>query len=130
MEVIKSYHHVHLISEDPRNTAEWYVEFLGAEIVRDDEQSGARNLRVHLGESLLIIRGIRSTDKIGGSAGEQRLGIDHFCFQVEGIEEFLEGFAAKGGEVLEPLIELSSGNRAAFIAGPDGVVMELIQVAD
>ena len=129
MGIIGAYHHVHLISEDPRKTAEWYAEFLGGEIVRDDELRGARNVRVHLGECLLNIRGIRATDKIGGSAGEQRLGIDHFCFQVDDIEGLLEGFAAKGGEIPEPLFELPSGNRAAFVSGPDGIVMELIQVA-
>ena len=129
MGIIGTYHHVHLISEDPRKTAEWYAEFLGGEIVRDDELRGARNVRVLLGECRLYIRGIRATDKIGGSAGEQRLGIDHFCFQVDDIEGLLEGFAAKGGEIPEPLFDLPSGNRAAFVAGPDGVVMELIQVA-
>jgi catechol 2,3-dioxygenase-like lactoylglutathione lyase family enzyme len=129
MGIIGTYHHVHLISEDPRKTAEWYAEFLGGEIVRDDELRGARNVRVHLGECLLNIRGLRATDNIGGSAGEQRLGIDHFCFQVDDIEGLLEAFAAKGGEIPEPLFELPSGNRAAFVAGPDGVVMELIQLA-
>ena len=129
MGIIGTYHHVHLISEDTRKTAEWYAEFLGGEIVRDDELRGARNVRVLLGECQLYIRGIRATDKIGGSAGEQRLGIDHFCFQVDDIEGLLEGFVAKGGEISEPLFELPSGNRAAFVSGPDGIVMELIQVA-
>ncbi len=129
MGIIGPYYHVHLISEDPRKTAEWYVEFLGGEIFGDAELRGARNVRIRLGECLLFVRGIRATDKIGDSAGEQRLGIDHFCFQVDDIEGLLEAFAAKGGEIPEPLFELPSGNRAAYVAGPDGVVMELIQVA-
>jgi catechol 2,3-dioxygenase-like lactoylglutathione lyase family enzyme len=129
MGIVGHYHHVHLISADPRATAEWYVEFLGGEIFRDEELRGARNVRVMLGECMLNVRGVRETDNIEPSAtGKQRLGIDHFCFQVDDIDALLEAFTAKGGEISTPLFELPSGNRAAFVTGPDGVDMELIQV--
>jgi len=41
----------------------------------------------------------------------------------------LKDFTAKGGEIPLPLFELPNGNRAAYVAGPDGVVMELIEPA-
>ncbi len=128
MGIVGHYDHVHLISADPRATAEWYVEYLGGEIMRDDELRGARNVRVHLGECLLNIRGVRTTDSIDESiTGKQRYGIDHMCFEVDDIEGLLKEFSAKGGEIPEPLFELPSGSRAAYVAGPEGVVMELIQ---
>ena len=39
----------------------------------------------------------------------------------------LQEVTAEGGEIPEPLFELPGGNRAAYVAGPDGVVIELIE---
>lgn len=128
MSITGNYRHVHLISQDSGATGEWYAEFLGGEIVGDDELRGSQNVRVRLGDSLPFIRGVRETDDIDPSAtGKQRFGIDHFCFEVEGLDGMLEAFAAKGGEIPVPPFELPGGNRAAFVTGPDGVAMELIQ---
>lgn len=128
MPVVGHYHHVHLISPDPRAAAEWFVEFLGGNIFKDEELRGARNVRVRLGECMLNIRGERESDTIEKSiTGKQRFGIDHFCLEVGGLEGMLQEVTAKGGEIPEPLFELPSGNRAAYVAGPDGVVIELIE---
>ena len=36
-----SFDHVHLVAQDPKATANWYVEKLGGEIVRSVEVKGA-----------------------------------------------------------------------------------------
>lgn len=130
MAIIGNYHHVHLTSPDPRAAAEWYEEFLGAKIIADGELRGARNVRVGLGDCFLFIRGERADESISpAEIGKQRFGIDHICFRVNDIDGMLEAFSAKGGEIPLPLFELPNGNRAAYVAGPDGVVMELIEPA-
>lgn len=130
MAIVGNYHHVHLTSPDPRAAAEWYEEFLGGKIIGDGELRGARNVRVQLGDSFLFIRSERADESISpAEIGKQRFGIDHICFQVKDIGGMLEAFSAKGGEIPLPLFELPNGNRAAYVAGPDGVVMELIEPA-
>ena len=47
-----TFDHVHLISKDPKRTANWYVDKLGGEIVRDGEVRGAPQVLslIHISE--------------------------------------------------------------------------------
>jgi len=128
MPIIGHYHHVHLISPNPRMAAEWFAEFLGGKIFRDEELRGARNVRVRLGKCMLNIRGEREGDTIDNTiTGKQRFGIDHFCLEVNNLKGMLHDVEIKGGKITEALFELPSGNHAAYVAGPDGVSIELIE---
>ena len=111
MAVTGNYHHVHLISPVPRETAEWYVKFLSGEIFKDEELRGARNVRVKLGECLLNIRGERPGESFSDPGGERPYGIAHFCLAVDDIEGMLAHVDSKGGVISEPLFSLPSGNR-------------------
>src|SRR4029077_6689356 len=48
--------HVHIISENPRASAEWYVEMFGAVIARDTIARGAPQIFVELGGMTILIR--------------------------------------------------------------------------
>ncbi len=129
MAVTGNYHHVHLISPGPRETAEWYVKFLGGEIFKDEELRVARNVRVKLGECLLNIRGERPGESFADPGGKKPYGIAHFCLAVDDIEGMLAHVESSGGVICEPLFTLPSGNRAAYVLGPENVEIELIQPA-
>ena len=129
MAVTGNYHHVHLISPGPRETAEWYVKFLGGEIFKDEELRGARNVRVKIGECLLNIRGERPGESFADPNGKKPYGIAHFCLTVDDIEGTLQHVETSGGVISEPLFSLPSGNRAAYVLGPENVEIELIQLA-
>ncbi len=51
--------HVHIISENPRASAKWYVEMFGAMIAADTVARGAPQIFVDLGGMTLLIRGRR-----------------------------------------------------------------------
>ena len=51
--------HVHIISENPRASAEWYVEMFGAMLARDTIARGAPQIFVELGGMTILIRGRR-----------------------------------------------------------------------
>jgi catechol 2,3-dioxygenase-like lactoylglutathione lyase family enzyme len=51
--------HVHIISEDPRASAQWYVEMFGATIAADTIARGAPQIFVDLGGMTILIRGRR-----------------------------------------------------------------------
>jgi catechol 2,3-dioxygenase-like lactoylglutathione lyase family enzyme len=54
-----TFDHVHLISENPREAAAWYVEMFGATIARDTVARGAPQIFVELGGMTILIRGKR-----------------------------------------------------------------------
>src|SRR4029077_8417122 len=51
--------HVHIISENPRASAAWYVEMFGATIAADTVARGAPQIFVDLGGTTILIRGRR-----------------------------------------------------------------------
>ena len=51
--------HVHIISENPKVSAEWYVEMFGARIAREGVAYGAPQIAVELGGMTVLIRGKR-----------------------------------------------------------------------
>ena len=127
MAITGGYNHIHMISPDPKAAADWFVKFLGAEIFGDEELRGARNVRMKIGDANLYVRGKRTSDKIADTGGGRPYGIDHFCFSVSDIEDLLRYVEQNGGTISQPLFSLPSGNRAAYVMGPDGVHIELIE---
>ena len=51
--------HVHIISENPKASAAWYVEMFGATIAADTIARGAPQIVVELGGMTILIRGRR-----------------------------------------------------------------------
>ena len=54
-----TFDHIHIISQTPHESAKWYVEMFGAEIVADTIAYGAPQIFLELGGKTLIIRGHR-----------------------------------------------------------------------
>ena len=54
-----NFDHVHIISENPTASAEWYVEMFGATIAADTVARGAPQIFVDLGGMTILIRGRR-----------------------------------------------------------------------
>jgi lactoylglutathione lyase len=52
--------HIHLISQNPKDSANWYVQMFGAEIVADTVAYGAPQIFLALGGKTLIIRSQRA----------------------------------------------------------------------
>ena len=50
-----TFDHVHLISKDPQATARWYVDKLGADIVRDVTVKGAPQVYVEIGGGAMLV---------------------------------------------------------------------------
>jgi hypothetical protein len=51
--------HIHIISENPRESADWYVEMFAATIAADTLARGAPQIFVNLGGMTILIRGRR-----------------------------------------------------------------------
>ena len=48
--------HIHIIAENPHNTAAWYVEMLGAEITADTVARGAPQIFIFVISAVAIFR--------------------------------------------------------------------------
>ena len=88
--------HVHLKSEDPKKTADWFVEAFGVEIRGDDfrEAGGDRFIRCFDGNGFNInISGQRVNlgEKMEPASAETRFGLEHFGFDVDDMDSEIGG---------------------------------------
>ena len=125
-----TFDHVHLVSQDPKTTAAWYVDKLGGRIVRDIEVRGAPQVYVAIGNAMVLVRGQRPAETVAAKPGLQ-WGVDHFGLQVKGdFDGFCGELKSKGVAFsLEPT-DINPATRIAFIRAPDGVSVELLDRKD
>jgi glyoxylase I family protein len=111
--------HVHLKTHDPEKTAKFYVDTLGAKIVGEAGNGGYR-LDLH-GLSLNV------TTFVGSQTREQKYGMEHFALNTNDLDGTVAKLTANGAQVLEQMVS-GNGRRIAFLEGPDGVQLEIIEV--
>jgi predicted enzyme related to lactoylglutathione lyase len=111
--------HVHLKTDDPKSTADFYVQNLGATMVSEIADRGYR-LNLH-GLTLNV------TKIIADQKREQRLGMEHFAIDTDDLDGVVEKLKANGAQVMEEMTS-GTGRRICFLQGPDGVQFEILEM--
>ncbi|MEQ1772989.1 MAG: VOC family protein [Burkholderiales bacterium] len=126
-----TFDHVHLISKDPQAAANWYVDKLGADIVRNVTVKGAPQVYVEIGGgAMLIVRGERPGESTDDKSGLE-WGVDHFGVRVKGdFDAFCAGLKGKGVQFSVEPTQFNPTTQLAFINAPDGVSVELLNRQD
>ena len=129
--------HIHIVSENPRASADWYVEMFGATIAADTVARGAPQIFVDLGGMTILIRGQRPGEApvaarpirdFADFSSHDAHGIDHFGFVYQGdLTAFCDELRAKGVSFPVELKRGVSGSLLCYVAAPDGVSIELMQ---
>ncbi len=129
--------HVHIISETPRASAEWYVTMFGATIAADTVARGAPQIFVALGGTTILIRGRRPGEEplparlvrqYADFSSHNAWGTDHFGFMYQGdLTAFCEALRVKGVHFPVELKRGVGGSLLCYVAAPDGVSIELMQ---
>ena len=111
--------HLHLKTDDPAKTAQFYVDTLGAKIVSKNATGGYR-LDLH-GLSLNVSKFLEQQKR------EQKYGMEHIAIDTDELDSVVEKLKAQGIHILEQTI-VSGGRRVCFFEGPDGVQLEFIEM--
>jgi catechol 2,3-dioxygenase-like lactoylglutathione lyase family enzyme len=111
--------HVHLKTNDPEQTAKFYVDTLGAGIVGRAGDGGYR-LDLH-GLSLNVTKFLASQKR------EQKYGMEHIAIDTDELDALVEKLKAQGINILEQTA-VSGGRRVCFFEGPDGVQLEFLEI--
>lgn len=127
MNVIESFHHVHLICADPVKTSQWYVSVLGAEITHEEKKHGAINIRLLIGDLNLFIRALRENEEFPLEQNHLQEGIHHIGLMVDDIQEMMKKTTENGAIEIEEIHTGTTGNWVAFIRTPEGVLIEFLQ---
>ena len=128
MAIKGTYNHVHLVTDDPLATADWYVRNLDGRITEQGDVRGSLRVRVQFGAALLNIRGRRPGESVVAPQEGTLIGIDHFAFSVDEFDQMSRDLESNGVKIVEPAMLAPGGGRALFIEGPDKVLIELLEI--
>ena len=129
--------HIHIISQNPKASANWYVQMLGADLIADTVARGAPQIFMELGGKKIVIRGQRPgedpttprpIEPYADFSSHNEWGTDHFGFLYRGdLREFCDGLRAKGVTFPVELKKGVGGRWLCYISAPDGVSIELME---
>ena len=116
--------HFHITNLDPRKAAQFYVDCLGAKIVKE----AVRPDQILIDLDLSGIP-LRITNSTGADAnmGGLKPGFHHIALEVDDVDKAVELIKQKGAKIIVEPHMATSENKDAFFETSDGVVFELIQ---
>ena len=118
-----SLNHIHFKSADPRKTAQWYVDNIGAKIVSDNTRGGQGALQIDIHGLRANVSGILPDQ----DQKRQHYGLEHIAINSTSYEADKARVLGNGGKVLEERGEI--GRRTIWFEAPDGVQVELLERA-
>ncbi|HEY7297586.1 MAG TPA: VOC family protein [Xanthobacteraceae bacterium] len=118
--------HVHLRSPNPEATAAFYERMFGAEVIRTMQQ-GKPRIDLKVGGANVFILPVVPGDKTNPPPTSPYQGLDHFGLSVTGIDAVVADLRAKGAEFTMEPNNIRPGIRIAFLRGPEGVSIELLE---
>jgi catechol 2,3-dioxygenase-like lactoylglutathione lyase family enzyme len=120
------YDHVHLRSPDPDATAAYYQKMFGAEVIHSVMSNGIERTDMRLGGVMMFIAKVPPDAYLMQKPNGAFVGLDHLGLRVRNIDAVCEELKAKGAEfTIEPKT-IRPGVRIAFVRGPEGVLIELL----
>jgi catechol 2,3-dioxygenase-like lactoylglutathione lyase family enzyme len=116
-----TFDHIHLRSPDPAATAEFYARMFGAEVTH-----GPQRIDVHLGGQVLFVSPVNDAGT-GDAPRAPYRGLEHIGLAVADIDAAVAALKAKGADFTMEPTTIRPGVRIAFLRGPEGVAIELLQ---
>lgn len=120
-----TYDHIHLRSPDPEATAQFYERMFGAEVLRS-MQEGKPRIDLKLGGADIFIAPVAPGSNVNPPPSTPYQGLDHFGLSVSGIDKVVTELKAKGAQFTMEPSTIRPGVRVAFLRGPEGVSIELL----
>ena len=124
--------HVHLRSPDPDATAQFFETMFGAEAKRDIYPPGTlypgqQRISLTLGGQKVLIAPTHPHDPMAPAPSFPYYGLEHIGLTVDNVDEACEELRKKGADIAIGPLTRSAGLRLAFVRGPEGIMVELVQ---
>jgi len=126
------YDHIHLRSPNPNATAKFFETMFGAEVTRDIYPPGTLypgQMRVcmKVGGQTVLIAPPHPHDETAAAPTFPHFGLEHFGLVVDNLDTAVAELRAKGADIPIGPLTRNPGLYLAFIRGPEGIMVELVQ---
>jgi lactoylglutathione lyase len=124
--------HLHLRSRDPDATARFFETMFNAEVTRGTYPPGTlypgqMRIMMKVGGQKILIAPTHPHDPMAPAPPFPYYGLEHFGFTVENLDATIAELRAKGADVAVGPLTRDAGTYLAFIRGPEGIMLELVQ---
>ena len=122
-----TYDHIHIRSQDPMATAQWYEKMFGAKIIESTQPDGSPRVDLDINGLTVFIMRVATDAPAPGAEPEVSLGLDHFGLRVENMDAAVAELTEKGAEFTMEPRKLRPGLIITYIVAPENVRIELLQ---
>jgi catechol 2,3-dioxygenase-like lactoylglutathione lyase family enzyme len=133
---VKKLDHIHVYAADPDGSAKFYIDHFEAKpILRNHNANGDTRIFLALGGQVVVLGdfpkglGPANPPECGDGAYSHGFGIAHIGLRVGDVALALEELSEAQVRILSQPVREESGLTYAYVAAPDGVVIELTQYA-
>ena len=118
--------HAHFLCGDVEKAVKYFAQVFEGKEVSRNVLRGFSVVRMDVKGVTVALMG---TDPAAAQLdpGKGKKGLDHLGFTVKGIEATVKDLQAKGAEIEIPVASTPYGVKYAFIKGPDGIRIELVE---
>ena len=120
-----TYDHIHLRSQDPMATAQYFNKMFDAKIVESIQSDGEPRIDIDVNGLMIFIA--KADGSVPAALRDPHLGLDHFGFRVGDLAQAAEELKAKGAEFASEPHDLRPGLKIAFVRAPGDIRIELLE---
>jgi len=122
-----SYDHIHLRSKDPMGMAHYFEKMFDAKIIQSIQSDGQPRIDLDINGLAVFIARVPADADMQSSPRDPHLGLDHFGFRVDNLDEAAADLKRRGAEFAVEPRTIRPGVRIAFVRAPDDVRIELLE---
>ncbi|MEO0869808.1 MAG: VOC family protein [Cyanobacteria bacterium J06642_11] len=125
---IKAIHHIAIICSNYERSKHFYVNLLGAQIIRETwrEQRCSHKLDLHLGNAQLELFSFPAPPP--RPTRPEACGLRHLALAVEDLDACVAYLQTEGIVVEAIRLDQLTGKRFTFFQDPDGLPLELYEI--
>lgn len=120
--MITAFDHAHIYCGDMEKMASYFKDVFDARVVLKEE----RMVRLEVKGTIVNLMPMEPKAE-QFETGKGRRGLDHLAFVATEIESTVEELKKKGVTFNQDLKTMASGVKVAFVDGPEGIRIELLQ---
>ena len=123
-----TYDHIHIISPDPQNAAQFFVDKFGASIKSSGTApNGTAMVAVDFFGSNIFFMGKPEEPAGGAPDPRNSYGLEHFGIVTDDLDAAAADLKAKGVEFVQDVTNFRPGIRISFVKGPDNTIIEILE---
>jgi catechol 2,3-dioxygenase-like lactoylglutathione lyase family enzyme len=124
--------HVHLRSADPDAMGRFFETMFGAEVTRGTYPPGTlypgqMRVTIRFGDRKVLVAPTHPHDPTAAAPPFPYYGVEHIGLIVDDVDAACAELRAKGAEIPIGPLTRDAGTRLAFIRGPEGIMVEIVQ---